>query len=162
MAGHDLTLVPDRFVPGLVQWRCSCGDSGGGFAKEELAREWHSRHVADTTITTSAIETWRAPTRLINNKGEVAVVYSPDYGAGWSSWISGLDPMHPVIARLIHENRKDEITDDLMEQLGHPGAYLGGLEDAVIEWVPPGTAFLIEEYDGAEQIITQPSNIYRA
>jgi hypothetical protein len=37
--------------------------------------------------------------------------------------------------------------------LKYPGAYLGGLDDGLaVEWVPVGTQFKIEEYDGYESV----------
>ena len=34
-----------------------------------------------------------------------------------------------------------------------PDAYTGGIEDLEVQWVPEGTEFLIDEYDGAESIV---------
>lgn len=34
----------------------------------------------------------------------------------------------------------------------YPEAYLGGLETLRVEWLPKGTKFIINEYDGSESI----------
>jgi hypothetical protein len=102
-----------------------------------------------------------ADDRYINAEGKVAVVYSPQYGGGWSTWTK-VPPTHPVIAALVDQGRIGEITDELMETLGYPGEYLGGLHGAQIEWLTPGTPFQISEYDGSESVDVMPENIWRA
>ena len=56
MSDHTGTLVPDRFYPYLAQWRCSCGASGGGFAKQHLSMEWHAAHVAAEAAATQVAD----------------------------------------------------------------------------------------------------------
>lgn len=88
--------------------------------------------------------------------GLVAVLYSPGYGAGWYSWNRESTELlfHPKLVELVEQNRREEITEDwLMENLGIDG-YTGGAENLCIEWVHQGTAFEIEEYDGAESVNT--------
>ena len=41
------------------------------------------------------------------------------------------------------ENRANEIL---------PDGYFGGVEDLIIEWMPMGTEFEVDEYDGSESI----------
>jgi len=86
---------------------------------------------------------------------QVAVLYSPGYGAGWSTWCSSgqngemLYCPELVEALLVGAPYKElvEIATRLF-----PEAYLGGLEDLTIEWVTVGQAFKIREYDGSESI----------
>lgn len=109
------------------------------------------------------IELARTSTRYVNEKGQIAVVYSPGFGSGWSTWTTGLSPLDPVIAMLVHEGRTSEITEELMTQLGFPDAYLGSnVEDLVIEWVTPGAVFRIHEYDGSESVQFEASDVWRA
>lgn len=81
----------------------------------------------------------------------VAVLVSPGYGAGWSTWVddeteqSLFDP--EIVAWV--ESGKPDI--DLDEKFGHYG-YIGGLRDVEIEWVPEGYRFIVDEYDGAESL----------
>lgn len=85
--------------------------------------------------------------------GKVAVLYSPDYGAGWSSWIDGEDCLYcPEIVEAVEKGLKeDEIVEIANSVLGEDG-YYGGASDLTIEWIPVGTAFRINEYDGNESI----------
>jgi hypothetical protein len=42
---------------------------------------------------------------------------------------------------------------EFAESLGYTG-YMGGAEDVRVEWLEPGTRFMIDEYDGSESIRT--------
>lgn len=85
--------------------------------------------------------------------GNVAVIVSPDYGAGWSTWNSEygnqilFDP--EIAAALIAEDksRARQIADDK-----YPDVYAGGLDKAIVKWVPQGQRFVINEYDGYESL----------
>ena len=58
---------------------------------------------------------------------------------------------------MILENRQDEITGEwLAENIGeeYSNVYCGGAIDLEIEWLPEGTPFIINEYDGSESIDT--------
>lgn len=81
--------------------------------------------------------------------GKVAVLVSPGFGAGWSTWADedGAVFAPDVVAWV--EAGKPEIDED--EVFGHYG-YVGGLHDVQIEWVPVGTRFTIDEYDGSESL----------
>jgi len=88
--------------------------------------------------------------------GKVAVLYSPGFGAGWYSW--NTDQMtllfHPKIVELVEQDKRELITDELMLELGFETFYTGGAEQLKIQWLPQGTHFRIDEYDGFESIIT--------
>ena len=91
--------------------------------------------------------------------GKVAVLFSRGYGAGWGSWNYGVHEVimfHPKIVQMVEDGRKMDITEEWLEkELGLEGVYTGGREGLYIEWVPEGTKFRIDEYDGAESIITE-------
>ncbi len=96
--------------------------------------------------------------------GHVAVIISSGYGAGWSTWHDGPNretlAFHPKLVELIEseQHNKDNMATLLVELLGEEEAehvYLGGVEDLSIQWIPEGTKFKIEEYDGSEYIITE-------
>ena len=85
--------------------------------------------------------------------GQVAVLYSPGYGAGWSTWA--------------YENREDMIFDvDIVKAIlnkdvklakkiaerKYPEQYDGGIDALVVGWVPQGEEFDIREYDGNESL----------
>jgi len=99
--------------------------------------------------------------------GKVAVLYSPGFGAGWSTWNILRDGtammFDPSIVYMVEEMNKldaDDLTgrnnwaDNIVEysKQTYPEAYCGGVEDLVIEWIPVGTLFKINEYDGSETI----------
>jgi len=42
--------------------------------------------------------------------------------------------------------------------LKYPNIFLGGMKDLAIAWVPEGSLFKINEYDGSESIELKESN----
>ncbi len=93
--------------------------------------------------------------------GKVAVIISAGWGAGWSTWHGHKELIfHPKLVELVESGQynRDNISTLLIELLGKKEAehvYLGGVEDLTIQWLPKGTKFKIEEYDGSEYIITE-------
>jgi hypothetical protein len=56
---------------------------------------------------------------------------------------------------MVEGGRKNEIKSTWIEQeLGLKDVYVGGVEGLYIEWIPVGTKFVIDEYDGAELLRT--------
>lgn len=90
--------------------------------------------------------------------GKVAVVISGGFGAGWGSWNDDVQDVlmfHPKIVGMVEEDKQMEITEEwLKEELGLEGVYTGGRDGLYIKWLPEGTKFRLDEYDGAESIIT--------
>ena len=83
--------------------------------------------------------------------GKVAVAVSGGFGAGWSTW-NNIDPMDARFNQLFLDEKFYEaaaLCDKL--ELG----YGGGAYDVVIRWVPVGTKFRIDEYDGSESLVTE-------
>jgi hypothetical protein len=79
-------------------------------------------------------------------EGKVAVLISHGFGAGWYTWNSN----HK---QLLFHHKIVEITEEwVLENLSIPNIYCGGAEDLTIHWLPEGTAFSVEEYDGAESL----------
>jgi hypothetical protein len=91
--------------------------------------------------------------RLIRD-GMVAVLYSPGFGAGWSTWDHGDYGAEmifdAVLAGYIDEGKMDEAKTYIAMRF--PEAYDGGVDDLTIAWIKVGTAFRIHEYDGSESI----------
>jgi hypothetical protein len=81
--------------------------------------------------------------------GKVAVLYSPGYGAGWytAHYIEEL-VFDPSIVQWLEIEEHDKIKHYVT--LKYPNAYLGGLDALEIDWIPVGTEFVIDEYDGSE------------
>lgn len=94
-----------------------------------------------------------------NTSDRAAVLVSAGYGAGWSTWAPHQYRetylFHPKLVQMVEEGRQDEITPEWMEkELGLDVSYTGGTDGLYIEWVPLGTKFYIDEYDGNETLIT--------
>ena len=84
--------------------------------------------------------------------GKVAVLYSPGHGAGWYTWhnISEL-LFDPKVVDMVLEKTSAE-TIELYCKTVYEDHYYGGAEDLEVAWVPTGTEFVIDEYDGYESI----------
>jgi hypothetical protein len=85
--------------------------------------------------------------------GRVAVLYSPGFGAGWSTWaaheLSERCMFDPIVVAWVEGGKVGEVP---VAHYGDAYFYTGGAEGLEIEWVPVGTAFSINEYDGSESI----------
>lgn len=94
-------------------------------------------------------------TEKLIRDGKVAVIYSPGFGAGWSTWNDDKERMvfDPVLAQMILDGADVEALTKVATER-HPKAYMGGLRNVKVEWLPVGTVFLIDEYDGSESIVT--------
>ena len=89
--------------------------------------------------------------KLIDN-GKVAVLYSPGFGAGWSTWNKEVPELvfDPAIVKFVETDQWAELTTYVT--LKYPGLYTGGMKELAVAWLPVGTEFQINEYDGAESI----------
>lgn len=83
--------------------------------------------------------------------GKVAVLISPGFGAGWSTWNYGeeciFDP-EIVQAVLAH----DLVKAETIAKRKYPEFYTGGVDDLTVAWVDKGDRFEIHEYDGNESL----------
>lgn len=84
--------------------------------------------------------------------GKVAVLYSPKFGAGWSTWIDSYPNClyDPVLVEMIERKATFKEMCDYVDTITN--SYSGGLRDIKVGWLPIGTIFEITEYDGAESI----------
>ena len=84
--------------------------------------------------------------------GMVAVLYSPDYGSGWYTWNNEHPEIlfDPAIVKLIEEDKWDELQTYVI--LKYPKLITSGLGELRIAWIPEGTMFRVNEYDGDESI----------
>lgn len=105
-----------------------------------------------------------------NKNGDIAVLISHGYGAGWSTWNSQYaedmlfdkDIVEVIVNNPIRNIDSYYLRSEdlkLVEEIAkakYPKAYLGGLHDHLaVEWLKPGTNFRVHEYDGSETIMTQ-------
>lgn len=90
--------------------------------------------------------------------GLVAVLYSPGFGAGWSTWaedkLKETALFHPKFVAWVEGGKVGDIENIAKEVCGEEYFYLGGADQLTIEWLPVGTAFRIDEYDGSERVET--------
>lgn len=98
--------------------------------------------------------------RFYRENGDIAVLVSHGYGAGWSSWVTGNNCIFdPGLVQLVLDGAPE--TDMLAYcEDRWPGEYFGGLDGLRVHWVPPGTRFRIDEYDGAESLIRMEDDDY--
>lgn len=92
----------------------------------------------------------------VREDGKVAVLLSSNYGGGWSHYCGG-DIYDAFVVRYLLG--KDKITiDDLRTYFAtcvdyrERGPSVEDVEGLVVEWVPLGTQFRINIYDGKESI----------
>lgn len=96
--------------------------------------------------------------------GKVAVLISPGFGAGWSTWADAehkktmlFDP--DMVNALLAGDR------DLVAKLAEEkcsDVYIGGLRDLEVVWIEQGSPFTVEEYDGHESIRTSDDLSFEA
>ncbi len=91
----------------------------------------------------------------LEKDGKVAVLYSPEYGAGWSSWNDEPEFYGLIFDREIAEKvlagDRDGAAD--VAERKYPGVLVLGARDLEVEWLPIGTRFEISEYDGYETVV---------
>jgi len=85
--------------------------------------------------------------------GMVAVLYSPGFGAGWYSWHS-IDELlfDPKVVDMVLDKTSAETIELYCQEVYGTRSYYGGAEDLEVMWVPTGTQFIVDEYDGAETV----------
>jgi len=90
--------------------------------------------------------------------GKVAVLYSPGFGAGWSTWAYNGEEdnrdfmlFDPTLVDMV-ENKDSTEDIETYVKSKYPHTYCGGADDLTIFWLPVGTAFRIHEYDGSESV----------
>ena len=101
-----------------------------------------------------------------NEKGEfTAVLISPNFGAGYSTWGYG-DPMDgELILRLLAQVNNFNPNDVDCNTEIDVSDYMDSKFDSLFSvcFVPTGTPFRISEYDGAESIVYfNESDFYEA
>lgn len=95
--------------------------------------------------------------------GKVAVLFSPGFGGGWSTW-SGDEfkdwaMFSPELVAWVEGGKQGYIDEIVASAIGEDNYfYTGGARDLEIKWLPVGTQFRVEEYDGNESIVTSQDN----
>ena len=88
----------------------------------------------------------------LSEDGKVAVLYSPGFGAGWYTWNYDTPEIlfDPAIVKFVENEKWAEL--DTYVILKYPEIYTGGMTDLKVEWIPQGTLFKVNDYDGSESI----------
>ena len=97
--------------------------------------------------------------KFINEKGQVGVIVSAGFGAGWSTWNENQDYLcmnKTIVEMKLRKASADEVESHVKKEKGEE-PYMGGWGSAEVEWVQKGTIFTINEYDGSEEIKTSSS-----
>ena len=96
--------------------------------------------------------------------GKVAVLVSGGVGAGWSTWQNDAMAFEPKIVEMVLAGEKDKNRADRKATRGkiigymtetYPDHFIGGIDGIEVEWVPVGTRFIIDEYDGNESLVLE-------
>ena len=99
--------------------------------------------------------------KVYNEEGKVAVLYSPGYGAGWSTWahdreVATKAMFDPEVVQWVLDGKPEgKFTGEDEEYFEKKyGGYIftGGMDQLKIEWLSPGSQFHITEYDGCESV----------
>jgi hypothetical protein len=91
--------------------------------------------------------------RVYNSDGKFAIVLSPGYGAGWSTW--GADVYDPLAVVLLLLGNNNIVDYNFVVDRYYPDREYRcsqGFDQAEVQWLSPGTQFKIDEYDGHESI----------
>ena len=94
--------------------------------------------------------------KYINGKGEVGVLVSSGYGAGWSTWGDAQEflSMDKTLVEMCLQGKDEDEVETYLVSKGYDEEYLGGWSDCSVEYLQRGTAFLISEHDGSETLET--------
>lgn len=84
------------------------------------------------------------------------ILYSPGYGAGWSTWSLEHDEFmlkDPTLVEMAERNADESEVKAYIESK-FPGEYIytGGWRDIKVVDIPVSRLFRIKEYDGGESI----------
>lgn len=89
------------------------------------------------------------------DNGLVAILYSPGFGAGWYSWHNISELLYdPIVVDMVTDNTAPG-TIELYCRTVYGDQYYGGASDLEVIWIPQGTQFIINEYDGNEILTTK-------
>jgi hypothetical protein len=90
--------------------------------------------------------------------GKVAVLVSPGFGAGWSTWAYSVEEDYrdfmlfdPILVDMVERGESAETIETYVTSM-YSDVYCGGADGLTIQWLPVGTAFRIHEYDGSESV----------
>lgn len=89
--------------------------------------------------------------KMFKKDGKTAVLVSPGFGAGFSTWNSPEMAVDFDLVEAFLSGDKTRFAYIIAEK--YDEAYTGGVDDLQVQWIAEGTQFMIEEYDGNESIV---------
>lgn len=92
--------------------------------------------------------------RAYNGQGQVGVLISHGFGAGWYTWHYNEDLLFdPIIIGMVIDQEDSQKILDYCQRTYGTDSYYGGIDGLEVHWLSPGTEFRIDEYDGAESLV---------
>ena len=88
--------------------------------------------------------------KMFKKDGKTAVLVSPGFGAGFSTWNKPEMAVDFDLVEAFLSGDKTRFAYILVEKYNDP--YDGGVEDLEVQWVDEGKKFRVEEYDGNESL----------
>ena len=91
----------------------------------------------------------------LEKDGKVAVMISPGFGAGWSTWNSEFRDtllFDAEIAQAVIDGDKAKAAQLAMEKCQGLYGGAGGAVGLMVEWIDKGSVFEVEEHDGSESL----------
>lgn len=90
----------------------------------------------------------------IERNGKIAILYSPGFGAGWSTWAEE-DQKDALCmdARIVGPFLAGDLAGAVAAAKAmFPDLYTGGADSLRVKWIEKDRAFKITEYDGYENV----------
>jgi len=88
---------------------------------------------------------------MFKKDGRTAVLVSPGFGAGFSTWNSPEMAVDFDLVEAFLSGDMNRFEYIVVEKYGE-NMYLGGMDNLEVQWVDEGKKFRIEEYDGNESV----------
>lgn len=90
-----------------------------------------------------------------NAVGEIGVLVSGGFGAGWSTWNDNEEFLamdKTLVEMRLRDAPESEVSAYCKKMVGEV-PYMGGWEQVKVKWLDKGTAFTIDDYDGNESLL---------
>ena len=89
--------------------------------------------------------------KMFKKDGKTAVLVSPGFGAGFSTWNEPEMAVDFDLVEAFLSGDKTRFKYIVIEKYGE-NTYLGGMNGLMVEWVDEGNKFRVDEYDGSERV----------
>lgn len=92
-----------------------------------------------------------------NESGQVGVIVSCGFGAGWSTWADGNSEYYCMDSALVGMKLRGALACEVESHVkkvtgGTP--FMAGWDSAEVVWIDKGTRFVIDMIDGSESLRT--------